>query len=105
MTTGILGRATLSSGVDTVIYTVPIGKQTVCTINLCNPKNKSCSFRIALSAGNVPSAGDWIEYDCSLAANSAMNRAGIVLNAGTRIIIRSDNNETNIVVWGYEEGI
>ena len=106
MATGILGKASLADSVNTTLYTVPAGKVTVCTINVCNTGTKTPLLRLALSATTTPAANEWIEWDRSISSSatwSPIERSGIVIGAGTSIVAYSAGVGVNIMVWGYEE--
>lgn len=103
MASGILGSANLASTTNTTIYTVPTSKITTCTVSFCNRTSGNVKIRLALSASNTPAAGEYIEYDSTVASNGVLERNGIVLDATKNILAYSDTSLVSVVVYGFEE--
>lgn len=103
MPSGILGKADLVAAIDTEVYSVPSGKTSACTINICNRSDVAVKIRISVSDTVTPSGSEYIEYDVLVPSKGVLERAGIVLNASKKIIVRSDVSSVTAVVWGYEE--
>ena len=102
MASGILGKASPTADTDTIIYTVPDSVLAVCNISVCNTGMNTASVRIALAAGDTPMDGEYIEYDTPVPARGSMERTGIALQAGRRVIVRA-SAAVNIVVYGMED--
>lgn len=178
MPSGLLGNQVLTAGADTVVYTVPPSKYSVCTLVLCNRNialpaisasqsgttatitssvswnfvsgnivtisgigfpwdgtyaitvTNSFTFtytvatsnvvgtfatsgtispiskiKIAIAASITPVNAEYIEYDSNLEVSSQIERTGLVLDAGKRVIINSSMNNVTAVCHGIEATI
>jgi hypothetical protein len=102
MATGRLGIADLSSGVDTIVYTVPSDTFTVATVSVANRTGSAITIRMAVAGAGTPAAGEFIEYDSTIPANAVLERTGIVMDAGKNIVVRSSAASVSVVCWGIE---
>jgi len=102
MATGILGTADLQATSNTVVYTVPNETFSVVSINITNRSSLSRNIRLATAETDSPSNAEWIEFDSELLGSGVLERSGIVLDAGKRVIAFSDSADVNVVVYGIE---
>jgi len=102
MATGILGTADLAATTNTVVYTVPNETFGVVSINITNRNAQARDIRIALAAADTPENSEWIEFDSELLGNGVIERSGVVLDAGKRVVAYSDSTDVNVVVYGIE---
>lgn len=100
---GLLGSFDLASATDTTIYTVPVGKQAACSVNLCNRSAADINVRIALTDGSATASKNYIEYGALLSAGGVLERTGIVLSAGEIINVYASASGISAGVWGIEE--
>ena len=100
---GILGKGRLTPETNTALYTVPTGKLSVVAISLCNTGSDTTKVSIALSTGDTPAAGDYIEYAYSIVPSGSVERTGLVLDAGKRVIVRATTDGVDALVYGMEE--
>jgi hypothetical protein len=103
MATGKLAGVDILAGAETQVYQCPTTTFAVVTVSICNRGNTTSQIRLAISDTVLPiQAPDYIEFDTNLAANGVLERTGIVLAAGQRIIARSSNTSVSFVVYGIE---
>jgi len=101
--TGILADESLVATTYTNIYTPTADTFGVVTLNICNKNSSSIRVRVAIATNpNIPTAGDYIEYQTEVLANGVLERTGIVIEAGRSIYCYSTQANTDIVVFGIE---
>lgn len=102
MATGRLGAVDLTAATDTVLYTVPTSTFTVATVSVCNRSNAAITVRLAISATGTPAATEYIEYETEILAKGVLERTGIVLDAGKKIVVRSSAANVTALAMGIE---
>jgi len=102
MATGILGTEDLAATTNTTVYTVPQDTFAVVAVNVTNRNSQSRNIRIATAADDSPDDAEWIEYDSELLGNGVIERSGVVLDAGKKIVAYSNSTDVNVVVYGIE---
>ena len=102
MATGRLGASDLTSGANTTVYTAPTDTYSVVSLNLCNRGNQATSLRVAVAAADTPVAGEYIEYDVELLSKGVLERTGVVLAAGQKIVVYPSGPNISAVVMGIE---
>ena len=103
MATGRLGTADLSAVTLTTVYG-PVDATTfsVVTVSVVNRSASAALIRIALASSASPTDAEWLEYDVSLSAKGVLERTGIVMKTGERIVVRSSAIGVGAVVYGIE---
>jgi len=102
MATGILGTSDLAATTNTSVYTVPASTFSVVTVSMCNRSGSTVSVRLAAAASGSPGNAEYLEYGTQILANGVLERSGIVLDAGKRIVAYSSATDVNVVVYGIE---
>lgn len=103
MPSGILGSADLAATTNTTVYTVPTLTLGTLNVSIVNRGTTTSKIRLALAATNTPTAAEYIEYDASLDVNQVLERTGLVVDAGRRVVAYSDTGLVSVVVYGLEE--
>jgi len=102
MATGRLGIADLAAATNTSVYTVPSGYFAVVSVNICNRSNQATAVRIAAASLDTPANGEFLEYDTELLGRGVLERTGIIVGAGQKIVVRSTGANVSAVVFGIE---
>lgn len=103
MATGILQPGSNLSAVEnTTVYIVPAATFTVATVSVCNRSSSTVTIRLAVSTTGAPNAADYLEFGTQILANGVLERSGIVLQTGYRLVAYSSAVDVNVVVFGIE---
>ena len=103
MATGRLGVNDIPATTNTTVYTCPASTFAVVTVSLCNRNATTArDIRIAVATSGTPSDAEYIEYDASLLAKGVLERTGLVLAAGQRIVVYASATDVSAVVYGIE---
>jgi len=104
MATGRLGAANLDAGQLTSVYTCPADTFAIVAVNFLNRGNQAQTFRLAVATSATPNANgsEWIEYDVEVLSKGVLERTGLVLAAGQRIVAYASGGNASVVVYGIE---
>ena len=106
MASGILGQAALSATTNTTVYTVPASTLSIVNINVVNRSSTTAaSVRVALAATATPQTSEWIEYDASVPANGVLERTGVAINAGEKVVVYASTANCSANVYGLEQAV
>lgn len=105
MATGRLGASAPSATTNTTVYTCPADTFSVVTVSVCNRGATDTAVRLALSSADSPTTAEYIEYDTVLVGNGTLERTGIAMDAGKRIVAYIGNSNASVVVYGIETEI
>lgn len=102
----VFGQVAVPANANTTVFTVAALKEASFAVNLCNTTTSPISIRMAKVAAPAPAApvdGEFVEYDVTIPANGVLERGGMVLTAGMRLVVRASAVGINATAWGYEE--
>lgn len=102
MASGRLGAQNLAAATVTTVYTVPTDIFTIASISICNRGNQATGVRIAIAETDTPTSAEFIEYDTELLPKGVLERTGIAMGAGQKIVVRSTGGYTSAVAFGIE---
>jgi hypothetical protein len=105
MATGRLGASDITSvlaGTNVVAYTVPASTYAVVTVSFCNRSNTAAAIRLAVASADTPTNAEYVEFDTEIMAKGVLERTGLVLDAGKRIVAYSSSDATSVIVMGIE---
>ncbi len=105
MANGRLGAADLAATTYTVIYTPPLGRFACLSVNVCSRNAGNVKVRLAVSqaSGSAPSVSEFVDYDRVVGNGLPLERTGVVLNYGDKLIAYSDTANVSVVAYGFEE--
>lgn len=104
MASGKFWSGTLTANTDQDTGAVGAGLTRTVSISLVNrDPSVAAKVRIAIGTAAAPANGDYIEYDASLPANGVLERTGLAVGAGERVILRADTGTVTGRVHGFEE--
>ena len=104
MASGRLGKAYLVATTDTVVYTCPADTFTVATVSICNRGNQVITLKMSVSDSGTPDASEYVEYDTEVLSHGVLERTGLVMNAGQKLVVWSNAVNVSAVVMGIETG-
>jgi len=102
MATGRLGTSNLTAAAATSVYTCPSDTFAVVAVNFLNRGNQAQTFRLAIATTATPGLDEWIEYDVEVLSKGVLERTGLVLAAGQRIVAYASGGNASVVVYGIE---
>ncbi len=105
MASGVLGQVSLASTTNTTVYTVPSSTLAYVNVNVSNRNASDVAVRVALAATASPTNAEFIEYDSFIAPNGVLERTGLVLEAGRRVIAYSNSTNVSVNVYGVEQSV
>jgi len=102
MATGRLGATALSAGTNATVYECPADTFAVVTVNICNRNAQTRDVQLALAAADTPTTAEYLEYNTEILGSGVLERGGIVMDAGKKIVAQADSTDVNVVVYGIE---
>ena len=105
MATGRLGIAdftVVGAATNFTLYECPVDTFTVLTVSVCNRAATVCTIQIAIASLATPTTAEYIEFNTQLTANGVLERTGLVLKAGEKLVVRSSAVGVSAVAYGIE---
>lgn len=99
-----LSSVSCAVGQNTTAYFNGSDEAYIVAVNVCNIGNQACGFRMALTADITPVAGEWIEYDTEIMGKGVLEREGVVIGPGERIVVWSNTDLCSVNVFGFPIG-
>jgi hypothetical protein len=104
---GIKGTLTLTAGNITSyspLYTVGSNTYGVYNVSFTNTGASTANIRLVVGASTylAVTASEIIEYQTAVVPNGVFERTGLVLQAGTNIVVSSTGTAMNVNIYGIE---
>lgn len=104
MASGILGQASVSLETNTTVYTVPASTLAVVNVNVVNRSSGfPSSVRVALASSATPADSEYIEYDAIIPPLGVLERTGIAIQSGKRVVVYASTPDCSVNVYGLEQ--
>lgn len=106
MASGRLGTSLLPLSSATTLYTVPAGKFAVVTVSALNTGTVAASISVAATSNTTADLKDYLEYNLPVAGGGVLERTGLSLSAGDKLVCTSTTaNVFAITVHGIEQDL
>lgn len=106
MASGILGQFAPLATTFTTVYTVPASTLAVVNINVVNRSTSAtAAVRVALASTATPTDGEYIEFDAIIPARGVLERTGIAINAGEKVVVFASTANCSANVYGLEQSV
>lgn len=104
---GILGQSRPSAGVETLLYTVPSGKQAHFTVRIYNDGASDSLSELYVQANGetIPVAAKEQVFAQSILSGDSLETVGFVLEVGESIVCKSATADVNFTVNGVERSV
>jgi len=102
MASGKLGNADLAATTNTTVYTVPALKTATINAGFVNRTGAPITVRMAISALNIPTNSEYVEYGASIPANGVLERSGIVCGEGEKVVCYASAVGISVRIFGFE---
>ena len=102
---GRLGAGSMGTNSWTEIYECPENKQYASIkVHVINRANTDAYIDIALTTGDgiTINTDEYLEYQTMLVGHGSIERSGLVVSNGTKVMTRSTNDQTTAIVHGIE---
>jgi len=102
MATGRLAAEDLAGATNTTVYTCPASTYTVASVSIVNRGTQPTLLNLAIADADTPTLGEYLEWQTELLPKNVLERTGIVLGAGQKIVAYSTAANISIVAFGIE---
>lgn len=99
---GRLAAEDLASGTLTTVYECPTDTYTVASVSFCNRGSNPTTLDLAIADLDTPANGEYLEFQTELLPKNILERTGLVLSAGQKIVTRSSQANISCVAFGIE---
>ena len=104
MATGILGQVECTTN-NQVVYTVPSSTFAVVTVSFTNRDTTNREIRLAITNDEQSLSAElwkYIEFDAELLPSGVLERSGLVVDAGQKIVVFANSTNVGVTVYGIE---
>jgi hypothetical protein len=101
----VLGQRLSNAGVPLDIYAPPAGNSTiVSSINICNQRGDTSSFRLAVRPANAALSGlHYLAFDTPIAANDSLTLTmGMTLATTDTVTVQANTSNVSFSLFGSE---
>jgi hypothetical protein len=104
MINGRLGASDLAAAAWTTIYEPTSPNCASTSVNICNRNLGNAALRLAIhrGSGSTPTGGEYVEFAFLVYGHSALERTGVVLDIGDKLVAYSDVANVTVLVYGFE---
>lgn len=102
MATGRLGNEDLASGTNTTVYECPTDTYAVASVSFVNRGSQPTTLRLAIADLDTPDVSEYLEWETELLPKNVLERTGMILAAGQKIVARSSAANVSCVAFGIE---
>lgn len=104
MASGRLAKSNPTADTITTVYTCPSGYYAVVTTALLNYTDSATTFKLSIveTGNSTPVISDYLEYDTVLSSKNVIERTGLVLGAGQKLVVSSPTSGVIVNVYGIE---
>ena len=105
MAGGRLGAGSMGINAWTEIYECPENKQYASIkVHVINRNANECYIDIALSTGDgvTVNTDEYLEYQTMIVGHGSIERSGLIVSNGTKVMTRSSNGDSTTIVHGIE---
>jgi hypothetical protein len=99
-----LASVSTDPGANKTVFFNGSDESYIISVNILNIGNQACGVRLALTDNPIPAASDWMEYDTELMGKGVLEREGIMIGAGERLVAWSNTDLVSINVFGFPLG-
>ncbi len=102
MATGRLGAQDLAATTNTTLYECPSNTFAIASVSFCNRGSSTVTVRLAIASLATPADSEYLEYEAAIAPKGVLERTGIVIDAGKKLVVRASAVSVSAVAYGIE---
>jgi hypothetical protein len=71
------------------------------TVAIVNRSSSVITVRLAISATDSPTNAEWLEFGATIPANGVLERTGLVIPVGEKVVVFASTADTSVSVYGF----